>query len=925
MRLCLKALCLAILLGFHISYAQQVEAKFPLVFNIPDDVKNSLTPEQFQLLQNLKAQAEKEIQQNQLIEFNPPQSIFSPDSQIISIGDLLRKSSSGELELQSLSKDENGNKVALNEAQWSQIENEGLFIVPSKAYPGMNHVWKLVSFFQIGRKNIQISLKKSNATSIGQIIIAIPRNLRFKGPQEAINLKYGLLNIGKGLRNSISLLVGLIEKKPKYDSYALEQEISKIQKKYILDSIPLSSQEKVAHELGFTPDLRLYDPEISGALNLLYKKFNLAEVSSEYWEENYAPRINQISPGLNQLIKNEKLAEDIIQREEGLVALEVSQKEKDFAQELLKTNPIKSQVSEWLNREVKLRSSQYYLGIRDARYKQIADKLRLAGLLQQAYFFEKNYEFVRDMQDKVSDELKAQYKAANEYVYGYRIYNPKNWEIVKDEESGYYSAQIFRLGKVDSLSLFWRLNILLKTSRALIQNLTYGILYENLWNGPVGVRSLFEKEAFTHTTGFDYKTGKLIEGTEKTETMRSRYLSILEDQKKEREIFEKAPDNGFFGKRFSRLFMNTRHAATKVVGGAFLFVGQPVATTVNAGFSTILVGTSIVWAPVASLMKLGYNAAVLDTTSKNNYNNYFITRMNARTLPLAQELGGRFALAGVGQTIGSILTSIGRGLFAGGNYVVGNFIAGEQNLSDQIMLKFMKKLKPGIPSQNQAGVVRRIEGPGLSNNYFYTLDTDLVKLLLWAKLEQIRFLEYSRQLSVEINKPIEDYDNFVSVFGEFAGLKNTKNQINDNIRINDQLRYQPEQALVSLYQKLLKIESQGSSIKFSQADLQKILEESQVLVEYFFTQNKLDSKNVGFSKYLNTGDFKGLTSLLLTKIFGTDVLVPFEEADKKLKLDVRDPKASDHLNALLSGEKLPTTQTDLRVKPEILRCAGLFK
>ena len=941
----------------QISKADKV-TKVPIQITLPDEVMKTLSPNQRGTLERLKRQAEEDIQIVQNIDYEPPQSVFSAakTGQIVTLSNLFQKPDDAH-ELQQLSVDSQGKKKNLNSDQWDQIADEALLVVPSEKYPGQFHIWKLHTILQKGRKNIEITKQENYASGLELLTINapaylsgdIPGNGRFKIlNKQDINVAKGMDNIYRGLRNSLSLLVGLAETRPLYTEYDIFRVLDKARAEYALNSVQKQSDEvaksaeATSAELGFKPDFRLYDnkvvekilPVVSNLEQQMANDFEkqepelraklqgelvrqglkgdalnqallsgLAQIKQEIFYSKIVENreLETASPGIGRLIVNNGKSIAILMAGETLIDQEVSKKAAEVSESLRKLEPVKSRIAAWFNNEVNTQVQAFYEQIRTDRYTQIVQKLHDLGFVQESYILAKNIDFALDEESNLSNELRAQQQAAREYVYGRTIWQPKNW-IISQAADGTYYARTKLESTVSSASVLWRLQNLAQGTRAEVKNGIYDLMYSNLWNGPVGVRTLVGTQRFSVGSRLNRTTGQLEPSGKSTGTIWSRIIEVRQYQKMARAKFEAAPDNSFFGKKFSRLALNIAQT-TWMASEAVLTVVRVAAVVANVGASTALSATAVVWAPATQLLQLGFNAVVFDTKAPRGAKWY--RSVTSRLFPLLNQIVLKSGVTGVLQ-IGVGLTMSACDVVGGnGLLVFGKTRELLRTGYDVAARGLMRTVGVNIPARDSF-LVTRIQGPGLSKDYYFQIRPELALVAFWAKMEADTFAQYQENVSRIIANPQSQYRNFVQTFGEFPQLKIAGQQITDAQKANSKASMKALESYNKLYAALLTNPYSGK-IRMSHDDLKITLQMTAALAQKYYSGilNGLSSDQVREfwkSRKLPVDDYISIARNLVMETFSPNMLMPLEDVDKSFRLIVDGKTASEYVADVLTGK-----------------------
>lgn len=240
------------------------------------------------------------------------------------------------------------------------------------------------------------------------------------------------------------------------------------------------------------------------------------------------------------------------------------------------------------------------------------------------------------------------------------------------------------------------------------------------------------------------------------------FRKVLEGIKKSREDFERTPDRGLLGKNISRYYNYLQCYVFRllIVGILGVLIIYPILIVVLSLLCIVLTVTFWVWVPLIMVVCYIFNILVFQFESSSIPSGVLI-----RSVPL---LSLAFVvIASIFRLLWAIILMILVPIACAFYTLFLILQRGFRTLTDAIMLLVFSKLGR-TPSRNTA-IAKKISGPGMSRNYFYSINEEDVYVLTQAALEKLFFNKLTNFTREEIGKPLSKYNeimNYVlSAFG----------------------------------------------------------------------------------------------------------------------------------------------------------------
>ncbi len=916
--------------------------KEKIKINIPEKVLADLSPSQREDLQKIAKIFEERLYVWASIPVELPETVFDlGKGQIITLNDSFQVPTSQEVERIG------SERRKLNDAQLAQIRQEGMFVVPSQENPGQFHVWKINFVFQTGSKNIELFLQKHTDAAWNEILVKVPNRIFGDSP---LSIKRGLRNFKQGLVEAAGLFVGLSEKHRKYNESQVRELIGKERADF-----------QVAEDEAFRKnssnggvDLRLFDDklmekvlplvaevekesenkwkanaEVIQAQQLASLKAhgvseaNLAQALVNGLEEARQnqflralianEKLEALSPGIGRLLADHGRAIRLVAESEREFNEEITEHLRKTTQELKAGNPFRAKLQGWVSDNAFKKNTEYYQSRVWEFYASVVQKLSDAGLKQEATLLARELKFLKENEPALRAEYEAQEVPNRQFAFESKIWRKDRWEVEKtvwNNGDAHYTLKKTVPHTVATDSPFWRIKNWWYRTTTRANNWLYNVIVKNFYEGPLGFRSLFEKEAFDTNWGVNEK-GEL-EGYSKRETLRSRLNNLSKTRAEIQEAHDKANNYGMFGKHIERIgLFFSNDIGRGLIAPLLIGTLQPAATLVNAALVTPLaVGGSLVAAPVTSLIQTGFYATVYDADGST-----YVSRgrkvSTSKLFPLMSRLVSGPGLGGL-ETVGSVVGLLLHPAAAAAHVGLGMTGAVVRSVVDKAVFQAVQKWGK-VPGRDSRLIARRISGPGMASKYFFQIDQDLVLVGLRAQLEYNELHRYeTTQLGI-IGEPSKAYEQLMGSLGALTGSERSglngpaAEQIQDQKQEAEKTLRQAVAERDSLYRQLMNIPRQGE-IKLTAEQYEVALKKSTVLVQQFYTQVFADSQMSGDeiaalwkTWNLSQGDWVSLAKANLADVFGQEILSPLEKTDETLRIQVKIPSVGDYAKGLERG------------------------
>jgi len=823
-------------------------------------------------------------------------------------------------ELQELAVDQYGNDRELTKEQFRQLRAEGKITVPSKRFPGQNHVWQTSSLLQVGTMVAITQLGDGIATGVRYYVERIPKIFGTLNTDDTARFTFlrGVRSVGRFCWDIPNMLVGMPLRDTTHSKTGVIAELDKYRVKYLFDRIVEQTtdddgfihvyydggKDSVKIPMRFVVDknsesfrtlrnewnkhLTIWNNNAAIRRDNLIRQYSnmavdteheallqtVADKEAEMLQETMFEMIGEILPEkeatmIIDLIKTIR----IIRQELYIREMEKQNDVRQYMTQLKMDNPIRARISYWLNKKQTEYSEQW------ENIHKLEDFIgTITDKLTDKFIYGKNMQIL-SLEDykHYQRRLTNQTRPAKEFEWKFRIWNPKNWEVTKN--GNYYSVDKYNTCKTTTNMPFWRLSNLVMGAASLCWN---GMYYcgKNLVYGPLGLRSIFGVDDFVSSYEIDHHTGELREGI-KTSTWIGNLLGLWGSISESRQRFEQTADNGILGKGFSRFFNRLWNYGVKgFLGTVLVGVGHPLLMVLNTIASGVLFGSAPVWSTAVQLCRYVFNMFVWDLDGPSEHCD--------KLFPIVQSLGrllfggiGRLCLTGGVMAVYSLMGFL-KIMWATVCYM-------SRSLYDGFIFHTILRFRAHVPRGDTFGA-RRISGPDMGRTYYHKIDPDLTFMLVQYEMEKAFVGLYSESIKRDIMAPTGEVVAYLDQFKR-AGLRvdetsevvarftQVRNRLLEvlNQRVRDYHQHHMLNGRVSLHMSRDKLRLSGEDLSnairggeaLCKAYYERKLRPYIVNEEYFWNNLKLTPNN-----------WNGMFTQYLVNIFGEGIMEPIEDVDK---------------------------------------------
>ncbi|BET01876.1 Hypothetical protein NTJ_14694 [Nesidiocoris tenuis] len=640
-------------------------------------------------------------------------------------------------------------------------------------------------------------------------------------------------------------------------------------------------------------------------------------VMREYLERVYAgihsnTELRDLGDGIPQLLVEQAQAVVLMHRAVENVQQKLSKSKESLQDRLEKNYPVRSRIGPWLRDRLRDAEESF---IEECKWSAHEEALTLCNnqhLSQTVYFLHRDLTFMKEREPVLKKELKNDKSPTRVFHWRTHIWFPSNW-IVRRSFQGHSeiiptvlsstatsittprsdpSQPVFLVEKeiirtTTTRWPFWRwINYCHRTwSWTWNAMFFFGVVIP--WCSPVSVRALFCISPFTPDLELSQVNGTLFpRQSSSTATMIYTLRTLARHISKATTQFESKPDTGFIGKEMTRQLNKTWNYIGKGVFGTLgIVLIFPVVCLLSTIICLAIAATAFIWMPVVTLLLQIGMGLFYDLDSPVAERNKYLVVLEA----LVWDIGVRGFL----QPIAAIFVSCVVCPISSLIVTTAALLRFVFRLAwDALTFHLIIKKRGRIPACESV-IVKRIEGPGLNNNYYYQIRPEQALAAFEAKLELDELAAFQHQMEIKIMQPQKDYSQFVSAcFGPFSATL-------ARVGAYKSLEREGHDLMSSLLEKLERRRrdlhtglstSLRSKLKLNTIDLKIVIQQGALMLERYYPSHVLwrlgiTEQEFWDGKALQVNDWPGLAALLYADIFSLDFLTPLDECDTSFRLE----------------------------------------
>ena len=619
------------------------------------------------------------------------------------------------------------------------------------------------------------------------------------------------------------------------------------------------------------------------AYNLIKNKINqkVFKVILEFFENmNILQNEN-----LKKAFKNKLLSFKILEDNKNLETKELVDKKKEMKELVEKENPYLKNVYFWFHHKIKTENERLEKSIKSKYHQKNIRDLKNNNLHENATLFEKKKNLMDHFSSDISQKRKVKEKikiSAQKSYYKIYHYPPYKKIVSKRNNTTIYHLEKSKKITTESDFYFFRIYNLGLRLYNNSKNISFN-MFKYVYDGRYGIKGLLCKEEYFRDFSCDYKTGEVKKNFDKVLPLRKRFGDVLEGIRKSRDEFENTPDNGLFGKNIGRKFNKIEcYFFRFVVVGLFFVLGLGSLFSLFMILLCVFLGlSSIVWVFIGEILYAFFRFFLFDEIAvrygnkynkKNNidlvYSRFDLMKNPSMIFPIFTNIIELFIL-GFGQILHCFFLTVFYPFLALIISIYAFIRFGVRYTYDKVTFSLIIKPLAHVPTRD-TNVARKIAGPGISKNLFYSLKFEDCVQLIIAQLEKEKISHFKQILDTIFEK---DYLKLAQKSNRMLNkLLNSVfiTQMNKIITNKNIYKFILNSQCIIRTQKLNFIKKNINSfkIKFTDEELDRIKKTTQEILK-----NNLKEYYIStyvWKKYkVKEGHYIRLSSLILKQVFGS--------------------------------------------------------
>lgn len=834
----------------------------------------------------------------------------------------------------------------LSDEQLNSMWGSGTFKVKS-SIEGVDNVWKITPWLVIGTNNIQ-KLYYNNFTKALSFYLTTVRFFELSRSKLCFNYIYspnfwsGLLQAFCYILNVFELLAGLPNYMLTSNLYnAVESAIEERRNKYLRNQdFPktkhLASQLQQKHFVydnnkskneneRVRKDIDAFNTEIEKNKSTLsklhqsiinaYDEFETQQCKSlgDVYVEDYNRFKAELCKGkfdkileLFQIkcsgdfvidkqtlsVKIRSLA--IIYKQEDIFRKEIEKIEKTTEQEIRDQHPQKAKVDFWFKEELAKRMKLIRRNKGNQLHEDISLKLLGAGFKEDSELYKASTEILkkeRDNKDSLANEIHTKLLKPNfTYTLYRRLWVKYKVKKVVTEVDTYYLNDHYEYLVVSSTFVFWRVYHILAKWLYYSLDLTFRML-QYAYSGEFGFKGLVYPTEYYRDYSVNYQTGVVTKDIGKVVTILKKFNNVMQGIKRSREIFEREPNVGMFGKNVARIFNCIENYFLRFFLVSCIVLGliHPILNILTIFLCLFIALTSYAWAILYIGVSSVFRITIFDFEALRYDSNYATLRTidnivsPCRYFPMLQ-LIIKMMWGGFVQISICLFCPLLMTIIAVVKIILSSILQGLRYAYSYTLFTLIVKKLAKVPIKD-TNLARRISGPGITRDIYYSLKIEDCMILVLLKLETIQYSLFQDEVAQYIRQNytliIEKYEAMIKVFSEnYIDLKNIATEKNRCemlvARLNTQV-YSKINSLVTLRSNLSSFD-----IRFGDEDLERLKVVTEAILIASIKRYRLE-KHIWEKYNIYQGHYKRLTHSILLDVFDQNhqVLSPLSDIEQR--------------------------------------------
>ena len=548
----------------------------------------------------------------------------------------------------------------------------------------------------------------------------------------------------------------------------------------------------------------------------------------------------------------------------------------------------------------------------------LENELKANNLLEELELF-KNYEnFALNHSNLYKTEVREMrkycLKPVNKFTIKYPLFASQYkrerinnfWYLVKEESVVIYSNFMFYKVVKALASYFIKL---------------YSLMFKIIkwiWEGSFGIKSFFLCSDFYTDYSINVNTAEIKKNQKVVRPILRLFLGVIHGIQKSRRYFEEAPDDGFFGKNFGRVIniLNCILIRFLFVGVLMVLIIHPIVNIICIFGGFLACITTLIWLVIVEVFLLTWKLLINDykSTLRHHASNYYdqtVDFYEHSYLKLLRSykwftllhLSIDFLFNVIIQLMMVIIMMIFSPLISAFVFAFGISLYILKSIWDFFILNVIVRCFARVPSRNST-FAYRISGPGISRDFYNTLETKDLILLIIAHMERLEMDQLLKEGNLILEYPKNYIDqHYKTLFHKFMNDNSNNEYMKDSFKniqfLKDSLNYYINERK----KHLPKINVGGHTIRFTKEELEKNEHLVEELLKEFIKEKDME-RYIWDLYHLRPGLYKRLTRKILEQVLCAEATKPVEFIDhvEKVKFQQNTTHFSNFISSYMNED-----------------------
>eukprot|EP00181_Compsopogon_caeruleus_P003981 CAMPEP_0184681268 /NCGR_PEP_ID=MMETSP0312-20130426/4223_1 /TAXON_ID=31354 /ORGANISM="Compsopogon coeruleus, Strain SAG 36.94" /LENGTH=997 /DNA_ID=CAMNT_0027131975 /DNA_START=82 /DNA_END=3072 /DNA_ORIENTATION=- len=771
--------------------------RVPLRFDEHSFPMDNLSSSQRKVVELARAFVEKELFDWEEFHYSLPCASLAGSDKMTSTPLLkIIDGQADDSELRKLAIDpDTGENCRLTRREMCEIAEQGRFSIPGLRDPSVVHVWKLPQWIQRGRIGREEDFWRRIGYGLDHLLVFTAERIHGGiDPWELNPHSPSLRDSVKGLQDELINFVDLIIGLPRYNCRM--PNFKESERKFMEDALnewngKASVEERIpvmfwlATRGSGIPLMKVNSKESLDEFRRYSEDALLSPIASEKFsiDERRArirhSRYHLRDEGFLRALKRDQKLQDvmgihdldkavqswihgskILRESENRLRQAVADHVQDWSEHLKKEHGLVGLSGAWIDTRVRRLLAQNLERICQNHSDAQVVKLRQAGLFSMARVEELQNLFIAKKWPKIVKDSVESVVPHRTYQHHFRIIDPHRW-FPGNGGSLVQSRSLL----TSSATPGWRVVLRWRDIHCFVHNSIIILLIDNLWRGPIGVRSLVCRRPFP----IDWKLvhgSRSIAPVRYQTTLAEKLVLIWVSVEKNRDLFERQPDQGLVSKNFSRpLHYTLNYVFRGGLSSLLIALFQLSLTALNTGVTVLLICTTPIWSLSWEVASVLWEIFINDWRSCDRVMSTAIVTSfqpaetvtiyhrveGRRPVPLLR-IAGNLLIRSVGQSVVSVVGVALQPVWGAVQFIQGIVGYAFRTFWDAAWRPLIGTF--GRRPSTDSFLAQRVQGPEVSRTFYHQVELPVIIQIVNAALEQIELLVAEEQIVAGIRAPL---------------------------------------------------------------------------------------------------------------------------------------------------------------------------